>query len=169
MKFRIASQLISVCLIIPTFTAITSQTVSAQVPLTCVQNRRGFNIVTSDGTRIISIRDSSGLKQSCEFIVSRLNSAIAGSSEKDLSELLLATGTIGRRRVICTVPNDEVMCNKNNFVIDVPSGEEPNKFLVDILNINAETYTLGDSNQHTKRRTFVKFGQEIRRLPSSKR
>lgn len=103
---------------------------------------------------------------SCNLATERLN-RILGANPDRLSEFLLRTGTVRARNAICAVRSENTGCNSLNLVLEVPAEQDPAAFLESLIAIDAEIYQLGDSNQHTRTRTYVRFGTAVQQQLTS--
>lgn len=142
------------------------QSASAQtVSLQCVNTENIYATVipgsNGSATPLITFSNTPSAPETCQSVTARLNSAIS-VSDGNLDGLLLRTGSIGSRNVICVVRAESQGCSLRNELLTVPAGQDPNAFLADLLQINAEVYSLGSSDQHTRRRTYMRFGQAVR-------
>lgn len=148
-----------------------AQTVAAQtVVLQCVNTATIYSTVipgsNGSATPLITFGNTPDAQQTCQSVTSRLNSATAASGG-NLDRVLLRTGSIRSRNVICVVRAESMGCNTSNELLTVPSDQDPDAVLTQLLHINAEVYSLGSTGQHTRRRTYMRFGQAIRQQVST--
>lgn len=174
MKYINFSSFITAAVFLSTLTSFMSQPVSAQsVNLRCDSNDDGnfATFIVEDGiaTPLLAYDNLSSPEQICEDVTGRLNRAVSRISG-DISSLLLRTGSIGSRDVICIVRRQNTSCNRNNVVMYVPSDrqEDPGQFLSELIR-NAETFVVGSRDDQSRSVTYAKFGQALKRaIPSSR-
>lgn len=147
------------------------QSASAQtVSLQCINTENVYSTVipgsNGSATPLITFSNTPSAPETCQLVTSRLNSAISASGG-NLDAVLLRTGSIGSRNVICVVRAESMGCRASNELLTVPAGQDPDAFLSQLLQINAEVYSLGSAEQHTRRRTYMRFGQAVRQQVST--
>lgn len=150
----------SIWLLFPSAFIGFSSSAAAQTSFRCITD--GYNTTILSGETPVLSYDSNSVNASCEFIANRFSAEVNG---EDSSSLLLSNGYIKRQAVICIVKRETLPCKAWNKIIDVPEGQDPEEFLFNLLNIKAQAFSRGSSDDQTNKRGFVKFGEAIRKLP----
>ncbi|TVP63466.1 MAG: hypothetical protein EA342_17945 [Leptolyngbya sp. LCM1.Bin17] len=143
-----------------------AEKMSEEVSLECREFGTGFYTILpqeQEGIPLLAYQEVESPEEICQETTEKLNSIISNRGNWLLSDLLLRTGTVQSQDVICAVFRISIGCSSRNVVLNVPDGEVPADFLEGLLPADIQVFSLGDPNQHTRRRTYAQFGRGIQR------
>ncbi len=144
----------------------TTEEVPEEVSLECREFNAGFYTILpqeEDGIPLLTYQATDLPEETCQEATERLNTIISNRGNSPLSSMLLRTGTVQSQDVVCAVFRVSSGCSSRNVVLNIPPGVVPADFLEGLLSPDIEFFSLGDPNQHTRRRTYAEIGQGIQR------
>jgi hypothetical protein len=96
----------------------------------------------------------------CNEVTGRLNTVVANVGGS-FSDVLLTTGSVKGADVVCWVNDEQSGCDNSNVLVTMSKGNDPGKFLANLVNRRANPFEAGVAGQESERRTVVRFGQFV--------